>query len=248
MYLVDQLNQLNAQDLLRWASGTFGESLVISTSFQREGMVILDLASQVCPDARVITLDTGRLPEETHRMIEIVRERYGFRVETVLPDPKEVEDLVVKHGPNLFYHSLPLRMLCCEVRKVRPLMRKLAGFRAWVVGLRRSQTPSRAALVKAEDKDGLLKLSPLADWTGERVAEYIRLHHVPEHPLYASGYTSIGCAPCTRPVSDGEEERAGRWWWEQDSTKECGIHLTPDGTVRPTWDVPLGAVLRGANA
>jgi thioredoxin-dependent adenylylsulfate APS reductase len=244
----EQLSQLEAPELLRWAAETFGKSLLISTSFQREGMVILDMASRVCPDVHVITLDTGRLPEETHRMIETVRERYGFRVEVVLPDPGEVAELVVKHGPNAFYHSLSLRMLCCEIRKIRPLKRKLAHYRAWVVGLRRAQTAARSATRQVEEQDGLLKISPLADWTSGQVAEYIRVHHVPEHPLYARGYASIGCTPCTRPVVEGEEERAGRWWWEQDSQKECGIHFSPNGSARPAYDVPLGTVLKGANA
>lgn len=245
---IDQLSRLGAPDLLRWAGETFGRNLVISTSFQREGMVILDMASRVCPDVHVMTLDTGRLPEETYRMIEIVRERYGFRVEVVLPDPGEVSDFVGKHGPNAFYHSLPLRMLCCEIRKIRPLKRKLAQYRAWVVGLRRTQTAARSDIPKVEDHEGLLKISPLVDWTSGQLAEYIRVHQVPEHPLYARGYASIGCAPCTRPVVEGEEERAGRWWWEQGSQKECGIHFSPNGSVRPAYDVPLGAVLKGANA
>jgi len=248
MYREEHVSRLEAPDLLRWAAETFGGNLVISTSFQREGMVILDMASRACPDVHVMTLDTGRLPEETHRMIETVRERYGFRVEVVLPDPDEVADFVAKHGPNAFYYSLPLRMRCCEIRKIRPLKRKLAQYRAWVVGLRRAQTAARSATRKVEEEGGLLKISPLADWTSARVAEYIRVHQVPEHPLYARGYASIGCAPCTRPVVEGEQERAGRWWWEQGSLKECGIHFSPNGSVRPSYDVPLGAVLKGANA
>lgn len=248
MLASDQIESLDAHSLLCWAVDTFGDALVISTSFQREGMVILDMASRIHLGIRVITLDTGRLPEETHHMIEIVRRRYGFRVETVFPDYDEVEEMVSRHGPNLFYQNAPMRMLCCEVRKVRPLQRKLAEFRAWVAGLRRSQSATRSGLRKVEEENGLVKLSPLADWTGQQVADYIRLHHVPEHPLYARGYASIGCAPCTRAVQPGEAERAGRWWWERDTPKECGIHFSPDGSVRRGPDVTVGEMLKGANA
>lgn len=242
------LEALPAQQILRWAIETFGDRLAFVTSFQNTGMVILDMVSKISTSVRVITLDTGRLPEETHKMADIVRERYGFRVETVFPDAAEVEAMVRTYGQNLFYKSTALRELCCEVRKVRPLERKLREFDAWVTGLRRSQGGSRAGLRKVEEVNGRLKLSPLADWTREAVDAYLRAHDVPQHPLYALGYTSIGCAPCTRPVLEGEPERAGRWWWEQDAVKECGIHFSPTGRVRRDIDVALETVLRGANA
>ena len=187
------------------------------------------MAARVSPAVRVITLDTGRLPEETHQMIEQVRERYGVAVEVVLPDPGEVAAMVSQHGPNLFYREVALRRLCCEVRKVRPLERKLAEFQAWAVGLRREQSETRREVSKIEQINGRLKLSPLADWTREQVDDYIREHRVPVHPLYEKGYTSIGCAPCTRATLAGEDERAGRWWWEQDAAKECGIHFDASG-------------------
>src|ERR1700694_625490 len=134
-------------------------------------------------------------------------------------------------------------MLCCEVRKVRPLERKLHELRAWVVGLRRDQNESRADVRKIDEIDGKLKLSPLADWTAADVQEYIRRHDVPMHPLYAKGYRSIGCAPCTRAVQAGEDERAGRWWWEWDAAKECGIHLSPEGKAERKFDVLLSQIL-----
>ena len=192
-------------------------------------MVIVDLASRVAPTFRVFTLDTGRLPQETHEMIDEVRRRYGVAVEVVAPDTAEVEAMVAAHGTNLFYQSVELRSRCCEVRKVRPLARKLAGLDAWAAGLRRSQGETRAGIAKVEQVDGRIKLNPLADWTREQVEEYIRQFDVPVHPLYARGYTSIGCAPCTRAGAEGEGERAGRWWWEQDGRKECGIHFSPEG-------------------
>jgi len=195
-------------------------------------MVILDIASRIAPGrVRVFTLDTGRLSQETHDMIETVRRRYGIDFEIVFPAREEVERMVSGHGPNLFYNSVESRQLCCEIRKVRPLTRKLRTLRAWATGLRRAQSETRAAVPKVEEADGRIKISPLADWSAEQVEHYIRNHEVPVHPLYARGYTSIGCAPCTRAVGDAESERAGRWWWEEDSKKECGIHFAADGSV-----------------
>ncbi len=222
----------SASDILAWAIDTFGDSFAIATSFQKEGMVILDLASRISAGIRVFTLDTGRLPDETYRMMETVRQRYGIPVEVVFPERDDVEELVAFHGPNLFYSSVPARQRCCDVRKVRPLERKLETFKAWATGLRRDQSETRAAIPKVDsDPAGRMKICPLADWSADQVEEYIARHDVPVHPLYASGYTSIGCAPCTRAVQPGESERAGRWWWEQDAKKECGIHFAPDGSV-----------------
>ena len=222
----------SASDILSWTIDTFGDSFAIATSFQKEGMVILDIASRISPAVRVFTLDTGRLPDETYLMMETVRQRYGIPVEIIFPERDDVEQLVAIHGPNLFYSSLPARKRCCDVRKVRPLERKLETLKAWATGLRREQAETRAAVPKVDpDATGRLKICPLADWDAARVEEYIEKHDVPVHPLYARGYTSIGCAPCTRAVQPGESERAGRWWWEEDAKKECGIHFAPDGSV-----------------
>lgn len=228
---LNQLEQYPADRLIDWAIGTHGSEFAISTGFQKEGMVLVDLAARVSEQFRVFTLDTGRLPQETHDMIDEVRSRYGVVVEVVLPDPADVAQMVALHGSNLFYKSVELRTLCCDVRKVRPLSRKLSELKAWATGLRRSQGASRADVRKAERVDGRLKLNPLADWTREQVESYTRANQVPVHPLYARGYTSIGCGPCTRAVTAGEGERAGRWWWEEEAHKECGIHFSPDGKV-----------------
>ena len=187
-----------AQEVLSWALSTFGDSLAISTSFQKEGMVVLDMATRINPKVRVFTIDTGRLPEETHQMMETVRQRYGIPVEIVFPESAEVEHMIAAHGPNLFYREVPLRKLCCHIRKVRPMDRKLATLSAWVVGLRRSQTESRADIAKVETRKGVVKVSPLADWTHQQVDDYTLKHDVPVHPLYAKGFPSIGCGPCTR--------------------------------------------------
>jgi phosphoadenosine phosphosulfate reductase len=221
-----------ASDILSWAIDTFGDSFAIATSFQKEGMAILDLASRISAGVRVFTLDTGRLPDETYRMMETVRERYGAVVEIVFPERDEVEELVAIHGPNLFYSSVPARQRCCDARKVRPLERKLATLQAWATGLRRDQGETRSGIPKVErGPNGRVKICPLADWSARRVEEYLARHEVPVHPLYARGYTSIGCAPCTRAIEPGESERAGRWWWEEDAKKECGIHFAADGSV-----------------
>ena len=220
-----------APEILAWAIERYGRGFAIATSFQKEGMVILDMAWRIRPDVRVFTLDTGRLPEETHVAMEAVRERYGIQVEVVLPDAAEVEAMVAAHGSNLFYRDPALRSMCCDVRKVRPLARKLRTLDAWAAGLRREQSASRSGVVKVEAAGSPVKICPLADWTAAQVDDYIREHGVPLHPLYARGYRSIGCAPCTRAIEPGEDERAGRWWWEQKSEKECGIHFTSDGRV-----------------
>jgi phosphoadenylyl-sulfate reductase (thioredoxin) len=237
------LEESTAVDVLTWALETYGDAFAVSTSFQNEGMAIVDMAARINPKVRVFTLDTGRLPAGTHQMIETVRERYGVNVEVVYPDAAEVESMVTLHGPNLFYKQTAMRMLCCNIRKVRPLERKLRGLKAWAAGLRREQNESRLTVKKVDFDAAPVKISPLADWDAARLEAYLQEHDVPRHPLYARGYTSIGCDPCTRAVEDGESGRAGRWWWEQDAAKECGIHFTADGKAQRTVDVLLHEVL-----
>ena len=175
----------SASDILSWAIDTFGDSFAIATSFQKEGMVILDIASRISPAVRVFTLDTGRLPDETYRMMETVRQRYGIPVEIIFPERDDVEQLVAFHGPNLFYSSVPARERCCDVRKVRPLERKLTTLKAWATGLRRDQAETRSAVPKVDqDSANRMKICPLADWSAARVEEYIAQHDVPVQPLY----------------------------------------------------------------
>jgi thioredoxin-dependent adenylylsulfate APS reductase len=222
-----------AEAVIAWALGRWGARAAVCTSFQAEGMVILDMAWRINPGVRVFTVDTGRLPQETYDIMERVRERYKIEVEVFFPDPRAIEAMVRDQGPNLFYKSVGARMRCCHVRKVEPMRRALAGLAAWITGLRRDQSSSRATVNKVEldaAHGGLLKLNPLCDWTSAQVWEYIDAHGVPSHRLYRQGYTSIGCAPCTRPTRQGDDARAGRWWWERNSLKECGIHgLTAAG-------------------
>jgi phosphoadenosine phosphosulfate reductase len=219
-------SETDPESVLRWAYGSF-ERVVIVASFQAESSVLIDMASRIKPDVSVLTLDTGRLPQETHDLIELVRTRYGIEIEVLAPDADEVRQMVAAHGTNLFYRSADLRRLCCDVRKSQPLARALRGYDAWITGLRRTQIATRAGTaVVATDPEhgGITKIAPLAAWSTEQVWDYIRKHDVPYHSLYDSGYTSIGCAPCTRATRPGEDPRAGRWWWETGEVKECGLH------------------------
>ena len=214
------------ENVLRWAFDSFPR-LVIVASFQAESSVIIDMASHIRKDVQVLTLDTGRLPQETYDVIDRVRDRYAIDIEVVSPDSGEVADMVRGRGVNLFYRSQEERRLCCDVRKSRPLARALRGHDAWITGLRREQAATRTSTpVVASDPEhvGLTKIAPLASWSKDQVWAYILENDLPVHPLYERGYTSIGCAPCTRATTAGEDERAGRWWWEQGGVKECGLH------------------------
>lgn len=229
--LAAELETATAREVLAAAIARFPASLALCTSFQAEGMVLLDLTVELGAEVPVLSLDTGRLPPETYDHIDRVRQHYGIDVELVFPDAAEVQELVARRGPNLFYASVESRLECCRVRKVEPLRRALRPYSAWIAGLRRDQTGARGGICKValDPVNGaerpLFKLSPLADWTHEEVWTYIREHKVPYHPLYDRGYQSIGCAPCTRPSRPAEDPRAGRWWWEQESSRECGLHV-----------------------
>ncbi|MFQ5930569.1 MAG: phosphoadenylyl-sulfate reductase [Acidobacteriota bacterium] len=212
-----------ALELLRWAVDTYQDRIALASSFGAEDMVLIDLLSQVTPKPRVFTLDTGRLPVETYEVMQEVERRYNLQLEVYCPDYRKVEEMVRQHGINLFYQSVENRKLCCHVRKVEPLQRALSNLSAWVSGLRRQQSAYRSEVPKVEEDNGRIKISPLADWSDERVWSYIRKNDLPYNKLHDRKYPSIGCAPCTRPVQPGEDPRAGRWWWEN-SHKECGLH------------------------
>lgn len=225
--LAVELDSATPQEVLAWALDRWGSQAAVCTSFQAEGMALLDMAWRIDHQVRVFTVDTGRLPQETYDVMEEVRRRYGVEVEVCCPDARQVESMVRRLGPNLFRRSVEARLLCCNVRKVEPIRGMLAGLDAWITGLRRDQWASRANIRKLEidhDHGGLAKINPLADWTLDEVKAYNEAHGVPAHPLYAQGFTSIGCAPCTRATRPGEDPRAGRWWWEKNAPKECGIH------------------------
>jgi thioredoxin-dependent adenylylsulfate APS reductase len=229
--LAASFERQSPQDLLRWAVDRFGSRLALATSFQADGMVLLDMAHRIDPGVRVLTVDSGRLRQETYEFIDQVRDRYAIPIEVYSPQAADLEAFVGEHGANPFYRSLELRVRCCEIRKVSPLTRALSGLDAWISGQRRDHTASRRGIRVVERDDlhgGIVKLNPLAAWTDEQVWAYLRAHDVPHNPLYDHGFTSIGCAPCTRPTAPGDDPRAGRWWWEQQATKECGIHCRVD--------------------
>lgn len=199
--------------------------LVFTTSFGLEDQAILHMLHEQAIDVDVVTLDTGRLFPETYALWAETERRYRLRIAAIYPRHGNLESLIEKHGINGFYESRQARLACCEVRKIEPLNRSLAGASGWIVGLRAGQSAARqgTALVAADDR-GLLKLSPLFDWSREAVGAFAAAHRVPINPLHDRGFASIGCAPCTRAVAPREPERAGRWWWEADEHKECGLH------------------------
>jgi phosphoadenosine phosphosulfate reductase len=219
----------SAPEILTWAIKNFAPRLVLSCSFgAREGMVLLDMLHRIDPASRVFTLDTGRIPQETYDLMDRVRDRYDKKIEVVFPRAPDVEAMVREKGLNLFYESVEKRQLCCRIRKVEPLGRYLADVDAWVSGLRRDQNVTRADTPKVEIDEtngGIVKLNPIADWTEDRVAAYVREHNVPVNRLHGEGYPSVGCAPCSRAIAPGDDLRAGRWWWENPETRECGIHI-----------------------
>jgi phosphoadenosine phosphosulfate reductase len=222
----------------------FGSSLAVLSSLQREDVIVTDLVLAAAPGTRVMTLDTGRVPPSTEKIIAEIESRYGIRIERIVPDQREVEGMVALHGRDLFRESVPNRMLCCEIRKSRPLTLGLKGLSAFFTGLRRAQAKSRANIDIFDRSGAQVKISPIADWTTEDVIRYTHERGLPEHPLYAAGYTSIGCDPCTRAVVSGEDERAGRWWWESpEAVKECGLHFSADGKAERVVDVLLREVL-----
>ncbi|MFB6346407.1 MAG: phosphoadenylyl-sulfate reductase [bacterium] len=216
------------QEVLRWGINTFGDRIALVTSLQRNSISLLDMAYKINPNIHVLTVNTGRLPEETLDFMDTVREKYPQAHWNIIhPDHREVEEMVERKRMNLFRDSVANRFLCCHIRKVRPLVKALEDYDAWITGLRRDEWASRAAIDKVEldhDHNGIVKLNPLADWTEQEVRDYIEENDVPSHPLYDEGYTSIGCDPCSRPTKDSEDSREGRWWWEEGAPKECGMN------------------------
>ncbi len=243
-----ELDSQEPQEVLGWAVERFGSQLGICSSFQAEGCALIDMAWRIDPTVRVFTIDTGRQPEQTYQLIDRIRDRYDIRIEVFQPDTRVVEQMVTRHGANLFHRDVNLRLLCCQIRKVLPLRRALMNFEAWVTGLRREQWATRSNIRKIEidhDHGGIVKLAPLADWTEEEVWDYIRANDVPYNELYDQGYKSIGCAPCTRAVAADADPRSGRWWWETGAPKECGMHCAIE---TGGFEHELAALLGGHDA
>ncbi|MFZ5503172.1 MAG: phosphoadenylyl-sulfate reductase [Pseudomonadota bacterium] len=198
-----------------------------ANSLGAEDMVLTDLIAKHQPSIGMFSLDTGRLPQETYDLMQEVRARYSVPLKIYFPDAAQVEALVARIGVNGFYDSVENRKACCHVRKVEPLKRALQGKQAWITGMRHDQAVTRGSLqVSSFDaENGLQKINPLLDWTNAEIWEYLRQNDVPYNKLHDRFYPSIGCAPCTRPVTPGEDIRSGRWWWEQPENKECGLHV-----------------------
>jgi phosphoadenosine phosphosulfate reductase len=227
---IDELNSTlkTAEDALQWASDNLHPKVAKASSFGAEDTVIMDMMIKINPKFRFFSLDTGRLPQETYDIMDIVRKRYNITIEVLFPDSKEVEDMVRSKGMNLFYESVENRKLCCEIRKVHPLNKYLKTLDGWITGLRKDQTEVRkdAKIIEIDELHGeIIKINPIINWTWDDVLRYIKKNNLPYNSLIDKGYSSIGCEPCTRAIKPGEDLRAGRWWWEQGEHKECGIHV-----------------------
>ena len=228
----EQIRQLNAKlktplEVLRWALDNLHPRIAVASSFGAEDVAIIDMISNINPKARVFTLDTGRLNQETYDVMDEIRSRYNMNIEVMFPDNDEVEQMVRVNGMNLFYHSVGNRKLCCGIRKVHPLNRMLSTLDGWITGLRADQTEVRSNSNKIEidsQHNDIIKVNPILEWSWEQTWDYIKKNNIPYNKLHDKGFPSIGCEPCTRAIKPGEPLRAGRWWWESDTEKECGLH------------------------
>lgn len=228
---IDALNahytRADARTLLDDFLKAYRGRIALATSFGAEDQVVTDMIAALDKTTRIFTLDTGRLNEETYEVMERTRKRYGIEPQVFFPHPFEIENLYRVQGVNGFRESVEYRKECCRVRKLNPLRRALEGLDVWITGLRRSQSPTRETMrmIEWDERHQLIKLNPLIEWDETSVWDYIRQHRVPYNALHDRGYPSIGCAPCTRAVREGEGVRDGRWWWENPEHKECGLHF-----------------------
>ena len=226
--IANELESKPAHEILKWGFKKYGDKMVLGSSFGAEDVVLIDMMCNINRNlTRVFTLDTGRLNQETYDLIDKIRKKYDIKVDVYFPNASDVEEMVANKGMNLMYESVENRKLCCNVRKIEPLKRALKQFDCWITGLRREQSTTRNKILKIEVdtlNNNITKLNPLADWTNDEIWKYIRKNKVPYNELHDRGYPSIGCEPCTRAIKEGEDPRAGRWWWENDTHKECGLH------------------------
>jgi phosphoadenosine phosphosulfate reductase len=223
---IEQIEQASLPQALAGIAGLFPGEVVFSTSLGQEDQVLTDAICRNNVPVRIFTLDTGRLFNETYQLIERTAARYKRNIDIYFPFAADVEAFANERGVNGFYESMENRKLCCHIRKVEPLNRALKGAKVWITGLRSEQSANRTdmPLIEWEESRQLYKFNPLLHWKFEEVLEYIQQNNVPYNPLHDKGFISIGCAPCTRAVEEGEDIRAGRWWWET-SQKECGLHV-----------------------
>ena len=213
------------RELLASAVQQYGK-VVYANSLGAEAMVLTDIIWTHVPQIDIFSIDTGRLHEETYELLEKLERRYKKRLRIVYPTTESIESLIGKQGVNGFFHSIDARRNCCATRKIEPFRRAIAGYAAWVTGVRRQQSAARALgqPIEWDAQYGLQKVSPLLDWSEEQIWQYIRARQIPYNALHDKQYPSIGCAPCTRAILPGEDQRAGRWWWEQPESRECGLH------------------------
>ena len=231
-FTAEQIQQLNEnlktpQEVLKWSLDNLHPRIAMASSFGAEDVVVIDMIMKINPKARIFTLDTGRLNQETYDVMDEIRKKYNMNIEVMFPDQNEVEQMVRVNGLNLFYHSIGNRKLCCGIRKVHPLNRMLSTLDGWITGLRADQTEVRLKANRIEfdeQHNGIIKINPIIEWTWEQTWDYIKKNNIPYNKLHDHGFPSIGCEPCTRAIKSGEPLRAGRWWWESDSQKECGLH------------------------
>ena len=223
--------------LLQRAAGDYAP-ITQASSLGAEDMVITDLLQRFHVQSAIFVLETGKLHAETLDLLERLQSHYGREVEVYRPDPAAAAAFVAENGEEAMYRSVDLRKACCHIRKMEPLERALAGKRGWITGLRREQSDARAEVEFIDQQPDRVKINPLARWTWGDVWHYIATHNVPYNPLHDQFYPSIGCAPCTRAVTLGEDFRSGRWWWEQESAKECGLHV--DGATSSV--IPIRAI------
>ncbi len=221
-----QFNKAPAEEILSFFLHRYKKKVVQATSMGAEDQVLTRMIRSIDKDIRIITLDTGRLFQDTYDLIAKTNAHFNINIEIYFPDYKRVEEMVKEKGINLFYDSVENRKLCCGIRKNEPLKRALQGMDAWICGLRKDQTVTRFynKTVEWDAQHGLLKVNPLINWTEKQVWNYIRENNIPYNVLHDRGFPSIGCQPCTRAIKPGEDSRAGRWWWEQSENKECGLH------------------------
>jgi phosphoadenosine phosphosulfate reductase len=226
--LIATIHKKRAQvvELLQTACNTYC-NIAFANSYGAEDMVLTDIINRAQLAISIFSLDTGRLPVETYALMGEVEKQYAIKPIVFFPKHQVVEDYVNTHGINAFYENTELRKACCHIRKVQPLQRALAGKQAWITGMRAEQATTRTSLPTREyDESNLIeKYNPLSDWTEQEIWGYIRTFEVPYNALHDQFYPSIGCAPCTRAVAMGEDIRAGRWWWEDPTSKECGLHV-----------------------
>jgi phosphoadenosine phosphosulfate reductase len=214
------------EEILKYFLLEYKGKIAFSSSLGAEDQVLTDMIVRINTNIKIFTLDTGRLFQETYDLIETTNKKYNINIELYFPDKDAVEKMVNEKGINLFYNSVENRKLCCNIRKKQPLKRALMGMDEWICGLRREQSISRYAtpLVEWDEENEMLKINPLVEWSEQDVWKYIKKNNVPYNVLHDKGFTSIGCQPCTRAIKPGEDIRAGRWWWEEQENKECGLH------------------------